>query len=151
MLKWPLDFLRQPISIFKKTMEQMTAVATNVTVEKRPEETLIDGVRSEESSNKKQKTEVGEARSIKRKYALLIGYCGEGYYGLQRNAKQKSEIIYRAIEDEIVEGLVKINAIPQEHADEMFKVLFLIETLIEMLLMNADENWLDVISTGCQN
>ena len=71
MLKWPLNFLRQPISIFKKTMEQMTAVATNVTVEKRPEETLIDGVRSEESSNKKQKTEVGEARSIKRKYALL--------------------------------------------------------------------------------
>ena len=29
---------------------------------------------------------------------------------------------FRTIEDEIVDGLVKINAIPQNHADEMFKV-----------------------------
>lgn len=30
---------------------------------------------------------------------------------------------FRTIEDEIVEGLIKVNAIPKSHADEMFKVL----------------------------
>ncbi|CAF1040105.1 unnamed protein product [Brachionus calyciflorus] len=39
---------------------------------------------------------------LKRKYALCIGYC----------------------EDEIVDGLVKVNSIPQAHADEMFKMSF---------------------------
>jgi len=38
-----------------------------------------------------------------------------------RNAKQKTNQ-FRTIEDEIVDGLVKINAIPQSHADDMFKV-----------------------------
>ena len=32
---------------------------------------------------------------------------------------------YPTIEDEIVNGLVKVNAIPQNHADEMFKVIFI--------------------------
>ena len=57
----------------------------------------------------------------KRKYALLISYCGEGYYGLQRNASIKTGE-FPTIEDEIVKGLIKVNAIPQSHADEMFKV-----------------------------
>ncbi len=30
---------------------------------------------------------------------------------------------FRTIEDEIVDGLVKINSIPQHHADEMYKVI----------------------------
>ena len=57
----------------------------------------------------------------KRKYALLVGYCGEGYFGLQRNSSIKNNQ-FRTIEDELVDGLVKLNAIPQQHADEMFKV-----------------------------
>lgn len=31
---------------------------------------------------------------------------------------------YRTIEDEVVDALVKINAIPQNHADEMYKMSF---------------------------
>ncbi len=54
----------------------------------------------------------------KRKYALLIGYSGEGYFGLQRNATIKTKE-FPTIEDEIVDALVKVNAIPQQHADEM--------------------------------
>lgn len=129
MLKSPLTFLRQRFPLFKKTMDSMTSAAV-ANPEKRAEETIIDAT-SLEMSNKKQKTEettaetgVEVAKISKRKYALLIGYCGEGYYGLQRNCKQTTEIKYRAIEDEIVEGLVKINAIPQDHADEMYKVNF---------------------------
>ena len=129
MLKSPLTFLRQRFSLFKKTMDSMTCVAA-ANPEKRAEENIIDA-NSIEISNKKQKTEgtraeagVEAAKISKRKYALLIGYCGEGYYGLQRNCKQTTEIKYRAIEDEVVEGLVKINAIPQDHADEMYKVNF---------------------------
>lgn len=127
MLKSPLNFLRQRFPLFKKTIDSMTSKAAANSLDKRPEETIIDA--TSEMSNKKQKTE-GEdetaevAKISKRKYALLIGYCGEGYYGLQRNCKQTTEIIYRAIEDEIVEGLVKINAIPQDHADEMYKMSF---------------------------
>lgn len=59
----------------------------------------------------------------KRKYALLVGYCGEGYFGLQRNSSIKNNQ-FRTIEDELVDGLVKLNAIPQQHADEMFKMSF---------------------------
>lgn len=58
----------------------------------------------------------------KRKYALCVGYCGEGYFGLQRNPTIKDK--FRTIEDEIVDGLVKINSIPQAHADEMYKMSF---------------------------
>ena len=39
---------------------------------------------------------------------------------INRNPTNKE---FRTIEDEIVDGLVKINSIPQHHADEMFKVL----------------------------
>lgn len=59
----------------------------------------------------------------KRKYALLVGYSGEGYFGLQRNASLKNNQ-FRAIEDEIVEALIKVDAIPAGHADEMFKMSF---------------------------
>lgn len=40
-----------------------------------------------------------------------------------RNASQKT-IEFPTIEDEIVDALVKVNAIPQGHADEMFKMSF---------------------------
>ena len=41
-----------------------------------------------------------------------------------RNAKQMTND-FPTIEDEIVNGLVKVNAIPQNHANEMFKVIFI--------------------------
>ena len=81
-----------------------------------------------ESLVKKQKlndddlSKIGENKLVKkRKYAFLIGYQGSGYYGLQRNVTNR---VYRTIEDEVVDAMVKINAIPQEHADEMFKMSF---------------------------
>ena len=61
----------------------------------------------------------------KRKYALLIGYSGEGYFGLQRNASIKTKE-FPTIEDEIVDALVKVNAIPQQHADEMYKHILIL-------------------------
>lgn len=74
-------------------------------------------------SSKKQKTDETETKSgLKRKYALCVGYCGEGYYGLQRNPTIKDK--FRTIEDEIVDALIKINSIPQAHADEMYKMSF---------------------------
>ena len=40
---------------------------------------------------------------------------------LSRNPTLKN---FRTIEDEVVDALVKINAIPQNHADEMYKMSF---------------------------
>ncbi|CAF1009472.1 unnamed protein product [Rotaria sordida] len=57
----------------------------------------------------------------KRKVCVSFGYCGAGYFGLQRNAKDK---VHRTIEDELVEALVKVDAIPQAHADDMSKMAF---------------------------
>ncbi|CAF4558887.1 unnamed protein product, partial [Rotaria socialis] len=57
----------------------------------------------------------------KRKVCVSFGYCGAGYFGLQRNAKDK---IHRTIEDELVEAFVKVDAIPQAHADDMSKMCF---------------------------
>jgi len=57
----------------------------------------------------------------KKKYAFLIGYSGTGYYGLQRNPTTNE---FRTIEDEIVDALIKIKAIPENHANEMHKMQF---------------------------
>ncbi|CAF0738660.1 unnamed protein product [Didymodactylos carnosus] len=60
-------------------------------------------------------------RLKKRKVAVLFGYCGAGYFGLQRNTKDRE---HRTIEDEVVDAFVKVGAIPQEHADDMSKMAF---------------------------
>jgi hypothetical protein len=43
---------------------------------------------------------------------------------MSRNAKDK---VHRTIEDELVEALVKVNAIPQAHVDDMSKVCSMIK------------------------
>ncbi len=54
---------------------------TDVKTEKRTEDDSLEL----NSDAKKLRTELSnEPKVSKRKYALLIGYCGEGYYGLQR-------------------------------------------------------------------
>lgn len=146
MLRTSFNFFKSKLALVRSNMEaKIIEPITEVSVaEKRPDDTSI-----EPNEAKKLKTESkaqSEPKLSKRKYALLIGYCGEGYFGLQRykknfksvlftrkqksnnililrNAKQKTEIKYRTIEDEIVDGLVKINAIPQNHSDDMFKVI----------------------------
>ena len=81
MLKTSLSYFRQRISFIKKSMEEATSTITEQVVEKRPEDDSVN----EQSSVKKQKTEQDDVQKIsKRKYALLIGYSGEGYFGLQR-------------------------------------------------------------------
>ena len=92
-------------------------------------------------------------RVSKKKYALLIGYSGEGYFGLQRNPSIKNGQ-FRTIEDEIVDALVKIDAIPQNHADEMFKVSAPHASLGHVSRLFLDDahfllSFIDVISTSC--
>ncbi|KAK6185577.1 hypothetical protein SNE40_007781 [Patella caerulea] len=53
-----------------------------------------------------------------RKVALLLAYCGAGYYGIQI---QKD---YPTIESELLSSLVKGNFITQEHADSPQKIQF---------------------------
>ncbi|CAF4601885.1 unnamed protein product [Rotaria sp. Silwood1] len=66
-------------------------------------------------------TQVRHRPPKKRKVCVSFGYCGAGYFGLQRNAKDK---VHRTIEDELVEAFVKVGAIPQAHADDMSKMGF---------------------------
>ncbi|CAF1494441.1 unnamed protein product [Adineta ricciae] len=66
-------------------------------------------------------THVRQRLPKKRKACVSFGYCGAGYFGLQRNAKDK---VHRTIEDELVEAFVKVGAIPQAHADDMSKMAF---------------------------
>lgn len=49
----------------------------------------------------------------KRKVALLIAYCGAGYYGIQIQMNGH----FKTIESEILKALVAAELIPQDHAD----------------------------------
>ncbi|KAK3599424.1 hypothetical protein CHS0354_036442 [Potamilus streckersoni] len=70
----------------------------------------------EEEDVKKQKLEGRVDR--KKKVALLFGYCGKGYHGLQINKDMPT------IERDILQALVKAECIPQGHADDMSKMSF---------------------------
>jgi tRNA pseudouridine38-40 synthase len=105
--------------LLKHTMSTEAAItSTPIKSEKRELE-----IETNELETKKVKLEESNGEQVvkKRKYALLIGYNGQGYFGLQRNSTNKS---HRTIEDEIVDALVKVGSIPQQHADEMFKMSF---------------------------
>ncbi|KAM7369148.1 hypothetical protein PAMP_013441 [Pampus punctatissimus] len=62
-----------------------------------------------------------EKKYPKRKVALLMGYCGKGYYGMQRNPGHSE---FRTIEDELVTALIKSGCIPENHGDDMKKMSF---------------------------
>jgi len=105
--------------INKSDVHNINADETVIKKQKLSDESKTDLLKVEEVVQTPEESNKSQIK--KRKYALVIGYCGEGYFGLQRNPTDK---LHRTIEDEIVDCLVKVNAIPQNHADEMFKVNF---------------------------
>lgn len=74
--------------------------------------------RSEEDGAKEEGTEDAdrEERKPKRKVAVMIGYCGTGYKGMQLNPPHKS------IEGDIFEALVKAGAISRANSNDPRKV-----------------------------
>ena len=64
----------------------------------------------------KKEGEVEEERRPKRKCAMVIGYCGTGYHGLQFNVGNKT------IEGDLFEALVKAGAISKLNADDPKKI-----------------------------
>lgn len=57
-----------------------------------------------------------EERKPKRKVAVLIGYCGTGYRGMQLNPPHKT------IESDIFEAFVKAGAISRANSNDPKKV-----------------------------
>ncbi|KAJ3125202.1 tRNA pseudouridine synthase 1 [Nowakowskiella sp. JEL0407] len=60
-----------------------------------------------------------EDRRPKKKVALLIGYCGTGYQGMQMNPKAKT------IESDLYKALAAANAVSKDNADDPHKVQFM--------------------------
>ncbi|KAL5017922.1 hypothetical protein ScPMuIL_003644 [Solemya velum] len=77
-----------------------------------------------EPREKKPKTDIPPPTQMegrpdrKRKVALLLAYCGKGYYGIQKNPG------FPTIESELVKALCKVEAIPEDHAENFFKMSF---------------------------
>ncbi|KAK9719753.1 tRNA pseudouridine synthase 1 [Basidiobolus ranarum] len=71
---------------------------------------------SEEESEEADVTKQGVPRRPKKKVALLLGFCGTEYQGMQSNPNAKT------IEGELFKGLVKAGAISQDNADDVKKV-----------------------------
>ena len=61
-------------SVLKKNIDQLDDVAEN--------DVLAKKAKTDDSTQVSASDENSKIR--KRKYALLVSYCGEGYYGLQR-------------------------------------------------------------------
>lgn len=59
-----------------------------------------------------------EERRPKKKVAVLIGYCGTGYRGMQLNPPQKS------IEGDLFEAFIQAGAISKANSDDPKKVSF---------------------------
>ncbi|KAF9352868.1 tRNA pseudouridine synthase 1 [Mortierella sp. NVP85] len=57
-----------------------------------------------------------EARLPKRKVALLMGYCGTGYQGMQANENAKT------IEGELFKAMVKAGAVSKDNSDDIKKI-----------------------------
>ncbi|KAJ1819219.1 tRNA pseudouridine synthase 1 [Coemansia sp. RSA 2599] len=72
----------------------------------------------EEPRERKPRTDQDEPRKPKRKVALLLGFCGTGFQGMQVNPNA------RTIEGELFKALVKSGAVSQENADDQSKVQF---------------------------
>lgn len=82
--------------------------------EKRP--MLDDG---NESEAKIQKTETETMQRIKRKnHAMLLGYLGKDYYGMQRNPGMKT------IEEDLLTALLKADLITTEHFENIRSINF---------------------------
>ncbi|KAG0043197.1 tRNA pseudouridine synthase 1 [Gryganskiella cystojenkinii] len=62
------------------------------------------------------KDENKEARIPKRKIALLMGYCGTGYQGMQVNPNAKT------IEGDLFKAMIEAGAVSKDNADDIKKV-----------------------------
>lgn len=72
-----------------------------------------------ENEAKVQKTETEVVQRIKRKnHAMLLGYLGKDYYGMQRNPGMKT------IEEDLVTALLKANLISEEHFKDIRTINF---------------------------
>ncbi|EJD34606.1 pseudouridine synthase [Auricularia subglabra TFB-10046 SS5] len=79
------------------------------------------GPRTEPRAERAGDTEDGASskqRLPKRKCALLLGFCGTGFNGMQRQARQLNA---RTIEGELFAALVKAGAISEDNADDPSK------------------------------
>ncbi|XP_025093727.1 tRNA pseudouridine synthase A-like [Pomacea canaliculata] len=117
--------LKRVLAAFSKRlknlgMAEMRVTQSEVITEKRP---LEDSGESE-AVTKKAKSEVpalGQGRPNKKhKVALLLAYCGAGYYGIQFQKGNE----FKTIESELMRALVQAGAIPQEHADTPQQMCF---------------------------
>lgn len=72
-----------------------------------------------ENESKVQKTETEIIQRIKRKnHAMLLGYLGKDYYGMQRNPGMKT------IEEDLATALLKANLISEEHFKDIRAIGF---------------------------
>lgn len=59
-----------------------------------------------------------QPRAPKRKVAVMIGYCGTGYHGMQFNPPRLT------IEEDLFKGFVRAGAVSQDNAHDLKKVAF---------------------------
>ncbi|KAF9296980.1 tRNA pseudouridine synthase 1 [Linnemannia elongata] len=71
---------------------------------------------AEQTSTTADDGEEKEARIPKRKVALLMGYCGTGYQGMQVNPGAKT------IEGDLFKAMVEAGAVSKDNADDIKKV-----------------------------
>ncbi|KAG0374043.1 tRNA pseudouridine synthase 1 [Mortierella sp. AD032] len=77
---------------------------------------LASGEATAEQTSAAGDDEEKEARIPKRKVALLMGYCGTGYQGMQVNPGAKT------IEGDLFKAMVEAGAVSKDNADDIKKV-----------------------------
>lgn len=97
------------------TMDPIAQPDTN-TMHGEKRSMLDDG---NETEAKIQKTETETVQKIKRKnHAMLLGYLGKDYYGMQRNPGMKT------IEEDLIAALLKADLITTEHFENIRSINF---------------------------
>lgn len=97
------------------TMDSIAQPDTN-TMHGEKRSMLDDG---NETEAKIQKTETETVQKIKRKnHAMLLGYLGKDYYGMQRNPGMKT------IEEDLIAALLKADLITTEHFENIRSINF---------------------------
>ncbi|EKM50013.1 uncharacterized protein PHACADRAFT_153289 [Phanerochaete carnosa HHB-10118-sp] len=79
------------------------------------------GTRTESSEARGNDNEPKEPRLPKRQTALLIGFCGSGYNGMQL---QRNHENIKTIEGTLFDALVRVGAVSKDNADNPAKVNF---------------------------
>ncbi|GFN82400.1 tRNA pseudouridine synthase [Plakobranchus ocellatus] len=101
---------------------------------KRPAENdVTDDSKTNKKKKKKHVVQLGKSEGFKRKIALLIAYNGAGYYGVQVNPG------FPTIESEFFPALVKVGAIPEDHATTPSKMWFQRAVLVPDFVKKLNE------------